>query len=86
MLQLHAKVALVGALESVFIPENLRALSGFLVFTSRESSDVMELLQASVAARSGASSKLRTSSTGFFLFARSSVLRQKTLRQAPVTI
>jgi hypothetical protein len=85
VLQLHAKVALVGALESVFIPENLRALSGFFVFTSRESSDLMELLQASVAARSGASSKLRTSSTGF-LFARSSVWRQKTLRQASVTI
>ena len=65
--ELHANVAFVGAFEGVFIGENLRHLSGFFVFTAAESSDVMELLQASVAARSGVSSKLRISSAGFFL-------------------
>jgi len=36
------------------------ALSGLLVFTSTSAAALMESLQASVAARSGVSSKLRT--------------------------
>ena len=53
--------------QAPYLRENLQRLNGFFVFTAAKSSDVMESLQASVAARSGVSSKLRTSSAGFFL-------------------
>src|SRR5947208_4935980 len=48
------------ALRNAFLHEKTAALSGLLVFTGTPEKVLMELLQASVAARSGVSSKLRT--------------------------
>jgi hypothetical protein len=55
------------ALRSAFPRENLRRLNGFFVFTTAKSRDLMESLQASVAAPSGVSSKLRTYCGLFFV-------------------